>query len=682
MNPVRPPLHRRVIPWVVGAAFVIVAGIAVWQLLGLRQEQRARERARIEALVVDQVAAWEDALVRDLGDALEIVAADPDRAPVRQRRLRRTRPWFNGLYLWTGERTFVRRGERVRLDPQFVFPLPAQGEDHRRLRRHPCVQQTKLLISAPIVDPRMLTEIYGRTCSTEDLDVRLHAGNDLANLFTDLGQSERALSILESVPLAEDLGLADAKRAGLALHRVVAHWLLRADNLVALGRTDDAAALLLHAGREIGELDGPDVAILPTYMPDIMRKLRRLKQPEAVRELENLAARAQRRLFGYREIAERILPRPRTGGASEAPRFSYDQYSEAPFLLFYGWSGDYGVALQLEQHVLIAEFLHSRMRKLRKRVTITDAQGNHVAGARRSDRDPIAITVPFARSLTHLRVGVRQSAIEAGVAQFEGQWILPLLIIGFCFVLGFTAMWWQVKATRQEYRLMTRQRDFTTRVTHELKTPLAGIRVMAENLEAGAFRDEQQLQEMAARIVQEADRLTERVDEVLAVARTRSVPNPEPFDPEEVLFEAIDTWGPRLEDAGVTLHADLAPTDQVLGDARAIRDAVACLLDNALKYKREDREDAQVWLTQRQEGGWVIIDVADNGIGVPPKQRKAIFDRFVRVEGPNRGKAGGHGLGLNQVAQIAKAHRGRISCVEGVNGGARFLLRLPALAPS
>ena len=145
----------------------------------------------------------------------------------------------------------------------------------------------------------------------------------------------------------------------------------------------------------------------------------------------------------------------------------------------------------------------------------------------------------------------------------------------------------------------------------------------------------------------------------------------------EAALAAIDQWGPRLEAAGVGFAADLHPTDEVLGDFDALRDALSCLLDNALKYRRED-SSAHVWLKLFQEGRFVELSVTDNGLGVPTDMRRSIFERFVRVEGDNRGRSGGHGLGLSQVAEIARAHRGRVVCEEGIEGGSRFVLRLPA----
>jgi len=317
------------------------------------------------------------------------------------------------------------------------------------------------------------------------------------------------------------------------------------------------------------------------------------------------------------------------------------------------------------------------MRRYHRYITIMDSDDNYVAGVRGGGE--IVAKVPFSRTLSHLSVGMRQSALDSELARLPNQWVIPIIVVVFVMILGTLAIYGQTKASANSEALLLRQRAFTTRVTHELKTPLAGIRVMAENLEDGIWRDEAHRAEMAGRIVEEADRLTRRIDEVLNVARERTVPNPEPFDPEEIAFMLIEDWGPRMEQAGIVLHAEPDLTDEIKGDPNAVRDAVACLLDNAIKYANESRADRQVWFTVTQEGKEVLFRVSDNGLGVPNDMRKSIFQQFVRVEGSNRGKSGGHGLGLSQVAQIAKAHQGRVDCTDGVDGGACFTLRIPAL---
>ena len=203
---------------------------------------------------------------------------------------------------------------------------------------------------------------------------------------------------------------------------------------------------------------------------------------------------------------------------------------------------------------------------------------------------------------------------------------------------------------------------------------------MAENLLTGSFRDERQAADMALRIVNEADRLTDRVEEILSVASSREIPKLTQFDPEEPVMDAIMDWGPRMEANGVEFQADLEITSEVNGDMDSLRDAVACLLDNAIKYRREDSDHSKVILRLYETEKWVTIEVTDNGIGVPREKRTVIFDRFARIEGPNRGRSGGHGLGLAQVYDIVTAHKGTVQCSDGIDGGSKFTIQVPPIA--
>ncbi len=671
MAELRPPLARRVIPWVVGLAFLIMTAIAMWRVVGLRESALDRESDRLRAFVEDYVTTWEQGLIEDLEEALDAVATDPERSAMRQNRMRKSKAWFNSLYVWHRAR---RTSDGNITEPHFVFPS-VSSERSKELVRRPCIQRARQMTRDPTTDAVEVARAYTLGCRNEDITVRLIAATEAAYLLEVAGEYDHAHGALDSARLPEQVTLQTAAAQGVPPFRVAVYRIARASVLMQQRRVDAALDLLYRTGLDITSLDAPDLAPCKQFVEPIFGQLRRGGRREEAARLQVLYDRADRRVVAYREIADRILTQPAPPGPQD-PKFVFDQYSDSPFLLFYGWRDELGVALQLEQSILITDFLSGGMTGLRRMVTITDASGQYVAGARKGGDMPI--TVPFSRTLTHLRVGVRQAALDNLVAGVDDQWILPLIVISTCALLGLAALWMQARATRQQYELMNRQRAFTTRVTHELKTPLAGIKVMAENLEAGAFRGESQRQMMARRIVEEADRLTERVDEVLSVARAREIPSPEPFDPEEAVLGAIDQWGPRLERVGVRLYADLHPTDEVMGDSDALRDAVGCLLDNALKYRDEARPEASVWLELRQEGRHVVVSVADNGIGVPRPMRKAIFDRFVRVEGPNRGKSGGHGLGLNQVKQIVEAHRGQILCLEGIEGGAKFVVKLPA----
>lgn len=139
--------------------------------------------------------------------------------------------------------------------------------------------------------------------------------------------------------------------------------------------------------------------------------------------------------------------------------------------------------------------------------------------------------------------------------------------------------------------------------------------------------------------------------------------------------EVGERWRLLYEQAGARLDLDVPQSCHVVGLPGLVRDALTNLVDNALKYKREDRPLAAT-VRLRADRRWATVEVEDNGLGVPAEMRRSIFERFARVEGPGRGKAGGHGLGLSFVADAAQAHGGSIECKGGAEGGARFVLRI------
>lgn len=681
MLDVRPPLHRRLFPWMLATVLCVLAAMSIWRFVALRHELYAQVETQLEAQITDRVVAWEDALLEELANELESTSANPAEAWLEEVRLRQRKPWFDSLYIWRPRRVETVRGRVREVAGEFLFPLRPPSERFDGVSQAACIRRSDLLTQMA-VDPGAAVEGFVAGCSKEPLPVRLFAASQAADLLARTqGDYPGAIHTLDASGLDADTTLRAGIQQGLDPYRLVIQRLQRADYLMLQQDPElahQALDRLFTTGLEITSLDAPEVERVVHYVQQpIVRELRHHGRDEQAARIERALLQAERRIRAHDEIEERILPRP-PPHATEAARLIYDQYNQTPFLLFYGpvRGGEMGAALQLDQQMLVSDFL-STVRRYREHIVVTDASGNWVAGSRAGG--PVAVQVPFSRSLTHLRVGLRQGAIDERLARLDDQWMIPMFIIFLCVILGLIALLSQVRADWRLQQLLVRQREFTARVTHELKTPLAGIKVMAENLENGAWHSREEQEEMARSIVREADRLAQRVEEILAVAKERKLPDPEPFDPEEPLLEAIDDWGPRLEHAGVRLEADLHATDQVLGDATAIRDAVACLLDNALKYRNTASAEPRVWLKLEQLGRDVLIDVLDNGLGVPPDMRDAIFDQFVRVEGPNRGFAGGHGLGLAQVREIVEAHRGTVRCEEGVDGGTRFVIALPAL---
>ncbi|HMV67536.1 MAG TPA: HAMP domain-containing sensor histidine kinase, partial [Myxococcota bacterium] len=477
-----------------------------------------------------------------------------------------------------------------------------------------------------------------------------------------------------------DLGPLAKWRSSTAMMAAVArHRALAAQ--AALIRGDPAAArkTVRDLATDTSTLSAP---VLERVLPVVQQAVRVLTTAnQDARDLRDLLTPAETRVDAWRALQHHPSHEP-SKIASEGPRFLSHLHSDLPWAAYIvpPDAGGRGIALLLLPSRLHEDFLRVDAGRFNGAVAIVDPIGRPVAGARNAEL-AAETEVPFSLALRHEQVAFTRRTADGRIDPLlDTWWSWRNLVTLLSIVLGFGALAMLTNADRQRRELARRQREFTTRVTHELKTPLAGIKVMAENLAAGAFRDEDQREHMAQRIVSEADRLTARVNEILNLGREQVQVAHEPFDVEEIVLDAIDEWGPRYEEAGVQLLADVDPIDPVTGDARAIRDAIACLLDNALKYRREDVE-SQVWLDVRGEDDAVEILVTDNGIGVPAAERQRIFERFVRVEGPNRGKAGGHGLGLAQVAAIVQAHRGTVTCEDGVDGGARFRVRLP-VAPA
>ncbi len=665
---------RRPFLLLLAVALFALGFISINRILWVRAEMQRQVSIDLEEQIADRVAGWEQRLNDQLGQWLDTASVDPVQAARVQSALAKRQPWFDSLYLWIPERQVRVGPETVQLPGTFLFPRMAPREDTESLTANPCLRAAHAIRMVPTINPVAAATAYVDGCSGEAVAVRLMASTEAATLLARAGRYDDALTALGASGLSPELPVARAIEQGLAPFRVVVNRTHRGQLLMELGREQEALDLYYETGVEVAELDAPMLEDVLTYVRwPVIAELRAHGRIQDAQRMELLLARAERRLAAWREIRDRILTRP-TGPSA---RLIHDQYARTPFLLFYGpvRDGEMGAAIALDQPSLIADFLSS-MRRYHRYLTVLDDSGEHVAGVR-GGGDVVAV-VPFTRSLNHLTVGIRASALESQLARLPNQWLVPIIVVLFVVILGTLSILAQARASVNQELMLKRQRAFTTRVTHELKTPLAGIRVMAENLEDGIWRDEAHREEMARRIVEESDKLTRRIDEVLAVARERSVPNPEPFDPEEVMLLNIEDWGPRMQQAGIQLSAELDATDEVMGHMEAVRDAVACLLDNAIKYSDEAKDPRLVQIVLRQDGEWIVFEVADNGLGVPKGMRKSIFDQFVRVEGPNRGKAGGHGLGLDQVSKIVRAHSGTVECTDGIDGGARFVIRLPA----
>ena len=225
-------------------------------------------------------------------------------------------------------------------------------------------------------------------------------------------------------------------------------------------------------------------------------------------------------------------------------------------------------------------------------------------------------------------------------------------------------------------RLDAVRRDFVANVSHELKTPVAALGLLAETLVAED--DNAVVQRLAERMQDEAFRVARIIDDLLDLSRLEAeeTTRQETVRVHEVVKQAVDRVAPSASLRAVRLAAVEVPWSwTVRGDRRQLVSAMTNLLENAVKYSDDG---STVEVTPRTDGRDIELMVRDHGIGIPSRDLDRIFERFYRVDRGRGRDTGGTGLGLSIVRHIASNHGGQV-VVESVEGeGSTFTLRLPA----
>ncbi len=249
------------------------------------------------------------------------------------------------------------------------------------------------------------------------------------------------------------------------------------------------------------------------------------------------------------------------------------------------------------------------------------------------------------------------------------------------FVVAAGAAAATVRALNKEQASAKAREQFVAAVTHELKTPLASIRLLAELLQQGDIPP-LQVQQFGSRTVREADRLARLVDSILRYAQLEHgvVVAPVPLVMADLLEAARESVAPVIEERGHTLRVhNLAPTIRVQGERDALVSVVAELLDNASKY---GAAESGIDVTLRSEAARMRLEVSDRGPGIATEDRERVFLPFHRLGNELVREQKGVGLGLALVQGIIVAHRGQVGCIAREGGGTTFWLELPAVPDS
>ncbi|WP_392544184.1 sensor histidine kinase [Oryzobacter telluris] len=231
----------------------------------------------------------------------------------------------------------------------------------------------------------------------------------------------------------------------------------------------------------------------------------------------------------------------------------------------------------------------------------------------------------------------------------------------------------------QARRVEEVRRDFVANVSHELKTPVGGISLLAEAV-LDAKEDPQAVQRFAERILVESARLTRLVQEIVDLSRLQvadTLHEPELVDLGVVVAEAVDRVrvGAESRDIELALLADEGL--RVFGDGELLTTAVTNLVTNAVNYSGSG---TRVGVRARRSGDAVEVTVTDQGVGIPPAEQERIFERFYRVDEARSRATGGTGLGLAIVKHISNNHGGEVGVWSQEGRGSTFTMTLPAAA--
>ncbi len=299
---------------------------------------------------------------------------------------------------------------------------------------------------------------------------------------------------------------------------------------------------------------------------------------------------------------------------------------------------------------------------------------------------------PYARQFTDARHG--EALVEAAVAELlaeaaEGRAVerevelfgpprrcmfvnaLPLELGGRNY--GSAAL---IDDITEPQRLDAMRRDFVANISHELRTPMGALSLLAETLAAES--NPEVASRLAVRVQAEAIRLSAIMDDLLELSRIESDEAAEraPVAVQELINDAFSRLKPAADEKQVPTEAVLPALDMVVwADRRQIASAVYNLLDNAVKHSEAHQT---VRVSARLAGGCVEVEVRDRGCGIPLRHQKRIFERFYQVDRSRERTDGGVGLGLAIVRHVATNHGGEVR-VESTEGeGSSFTLVLPA----
>ena len=260
--------------------------------------------------------------------------------------------------------------------------------------------------------------------------------------------------------------------------------------------------------------------------------------------------------------------------------------------------------------------------------------------------------------------------------------LLPILFS--FFLVGITIFSFIIlyRSLLRQYRLGQIKNDLISNITHELKTPIATVGVAIEALKNfNAIKDPQRTKEYLDISQNELQRLGLLVDKVLNLSmfeKKEIEVKHEVFDLKESVNEVVASLRLQIEKYNARVLISSEGNTKLKGDRLHLVSVIFNLLDNALKYSKEN---AAIQIMLKEEAEYIVMKVKDNGIGVPAAYKEKIFEKFFRVPAGDTHNAKGHGLGLSYISQVVRQHKGSIEVDSQEGIGSTFTISLPKSQP-
>jgi signal transduction histidine kinase len=354
------------------------------------------------------------------------------------------------------------------------------------------------------------------------------------------------------------------------------------------------------------------------------------------------------------------------------------------------WSGEDGKTVGAVRFKYTCQYVHQRLiRDFLERGEFSKPEQPFVVRVREPNGELLYETAPTPDNRFEVSRLLKKPSFKgleiflrykgASIEQDVNRWKMwTFALIGFIDLMLGAGLLLVYSNVQREMHLSRLKNDFVANVSHELKTPLALIRLFAETLELGRVPGEEKARQYYRVINKESQRLTQLINNILDFSRIEAGRKEYRFAPTDVsriLQEVVDAYRFQIEQQGFTLDVKIAEDlPEVRADKEALSQAVLNLVNNAIKYSLDDK---YLGLELKRENGRVELSVSDRGIGIAQGEQRKIFDKFYRAEDSLVHETKGSGLGLSLVHHIMEAHGGAVEVVSTPGRGSRFTLTLP-----